>query len=198
MALSGLHVGGCEDDCMQEIPQSPSPRSGMARRAWILVPAFAFIALLTFGLLRSGGAPEIGDMAPDFTAERLNGEGTLSLEELRGRPVLVNFWASWCGPCKDEAPMLRNAHERFGNQVHFLGVDIRDARGEAREFVRRYGLDYEHVRDERLEIYDDYGLTGQPETFLIDANGRIVQHISGPLLSENDLVVLLEGLLTRG
>jgi cytochrome c biogenesis protein CcmG, thiol:disulfide interchange protein DsbE len=170
----------------------------MARRAWILVPAFAFIALLTFGLLRSGGAPEIGDMAPDFTAERLNGEGTLSLEELRGRPVLVNFWASWCGPCKDEAPMLRNAHERFGNQVHFLGVDIRDARGEAREFVRRYGLDYEHVRDERLEIYDDYGLTGQPETFLIDANGRIVQHISGPLLSENDLVVLLEGLLTRG
>jgi cytochrome c biogenesis protein CcmG/thiol:disulfide interchange protein DsbE len=170
----------------------------MLLRAWILVPAVGFVGLLTFGLLRSGGTPGIGDTAPDFTAERLNGNGTLSLGELRGRPVLLNFWASWCVPCEDEGPMLRAGFERYGNQVHFVGVDIRDARGDAKEFVRRHGLDYEHVRDERLQIYDDYGLTGQPETFLIDAKGTIVQHISGPLLSEDDLVGLLEELVTSG
>src|ERR687892_3469 len=144
------------------------------------------------------GTSVIGDTAPDFTAERLDGTGTLSLTDLRGRPVLLNFWASWCVPCEDEGPMLRAGFERYGNQVHFVGVDIRDARGDAQEFVRRHKLDYEHVRDERLQIYDDYGLTGQPETFLIDSDGRIVQHISGPLLSEDDLFVLLEELVTRG
>lgn len=179
-------------------PAPPSSRSRMLRRAWILVPAAAFVGLLTFGLLRAGEAPGIGDTAPEFTAERLNGGGSLSLNELRGRPVLLNFWASWCVPCEDEGPMLRAGFERYGNQVHFVGVDIRDARGDAQEFVRRHKLDYEHVRDERLQIYDDYGLTGQPETFLIDSDGRIVQHISGPLLSEDDLFVLLEELVTRG
>ena len=204
-AISRIYIGGgevldggCEDGSMPAVSHAPSSRSGALRRAWILIPAVAFLGLLAFGLLRSGGAPVIGDIAPDFTAERLDGTGTLSLTDLRGRPVLLNFWASWCVPCEDEGPMLRAGHRRYGDRVHFVGVDIRDARGDAQEFVRRYDLEYEHVRDERLEIYDDYGLTGQPETFLIDANGRIVQHISGPLLSEADLVALLEGLVAGG
>jgi len=182
----------------QEAGPAGSARSRLGRRALILLPATAFVALLAFGLLRSGSAPEIGDPAPEFTAERLVGGGSLALEDLRGRPVVLNFWASWCGPCEDEGPMLKSAHERFGDRVHFVGVDIRDARGDALEFVERYGLDYEHVRDERLEIYNDYGLTGQPETFLIDADGRIAQHISGPFFSEDDLFGLLEGLLASG
>jgi cytochrome c biogenesis protein CcmG/thiol:disulfide interchange protein DsbE len=184
---------------MQDIQKTPpSPRSRVLRRTWILIPAVAFLGLLTFGLVRSGEAPGIGDGAPEFTAERLSGDGALSLSDLRGRPVLLNFWASWCVPCEDEGPMLRAGWERYGDEVHFVGVDIRDARGDAQEFVRRYELDYEHVRDERLEIYDDYGLTGQPETFLIDSNGRIAQHISGPLLSEDDLFALLEELVAGG
>jgi len=183
---------------MQDLAPPPASGSRSLRRAWILVPAVAFIGLLTFALLRSGDTPGIGDMAPEFTAERLSGGGSLALSDLRDRPVLLNFWASWCGPCEDEGPMLRAAHERYGDEVHFVGVDIRDARGDAEDFVRRYGLDYEHVRDERLEIYNDYGLTGQPETFLIDPDGRIAQHISGPLLSEDDLFVLLEEVLAGG
>jgi cytochrome c biogenesis protein CcmG/thiol:disulfide interchange protein DsbE len=184
---------------MQDLQQPPpSDRSRILRRAWILVPAVVFLGFLTFGLMRAGGAPGIGDAAPEFTAERLNGDGSLSLDDLRGRPVLLNFWASWCVPCEDEGPMLRAGFEQFGNQIHFVGVDIRDARGDAMDFIRRYKLDYEHIRDERLEVYDDYGLTGQPETFLIDSNGTIVQHISGPLLSEDDLFVLLEELVASG
>jgi cytochrome c biogenesis protein CcmG/thiol:disulfide interchange protein DsbE len=108
--------------------------------------------------------------------------------------VIVNFWASWCGPCEDEAPMLRRAFERYGDRVAFVGVNIRDAQSDALEFLRRYRLDYPHVRDHSLRIYEDYGLTGQPETFLITAGGRIFEHVPGPFLSEADLFSLLDGL----
>jgi cytochrome c biogenesis protein CcmG/thiol:disulfide interchange protein DsbE len=178
--------------------ETPGAPRAWIRRAWILIPAVAFVALLAWGLSQTGGPPTIGDEAPPFTAEQLNGEGSLSLADLRGKPVLLNFWASWCGPCVDEAPMLRQAHREFGDEVHFVGVDIRDARTDAHDFVEQHDLDYTHVRDERLDIYDDYGLTGQPETFLIDSDGRIAQHISGPFISTEDLVGLLERLVRDG
>ena len=164
----------------------------------MLVPAVAFIALLGFGLRSGGGPPAPGDVAPAFEAPVLGTAETLSSEELRGRPVLLNFWASWCLPCKDEAPLLRRAHEEFGNEVAFVGVDIRDRRDEALDFVGRQSLDYVHVRDERLEIYDDFGLTGQPETFLIDSEGRIFEHVQGPFPSKADLFALLDELVRQG
>jgi cytochrome c biogenesis protein CcmG, thiol:disulfide interchange protein DsbE len=186
------------DDWPMDSASQPAVRVHRARRLWILVPAVVFVGLLAWAVSRTGGAPDIGDEAPPFRAELLAGDGSLSLGDLRGKPVLLNFWASWCGPCVDEAPMLRRAHEEFGDRVHFVGVDIRDARSDADDFVERHGLDYTHVRDERLVIYDDYGLTGQPETFLIDAEGRIAQHISGPFLSAEDLMGLLENVTRDG
>jgi cytochrome c biogenesis protein CcmG/thiol:disulfide interchange protein DsbE len=117
---------------------------------------------------------------------------------LLGRPILLNFWASWCGPCVDEAPMLRRAHERFGDQVEFVGIDVRDSRPDALEFVARHRLDYLHLRDEDLTIYDRYGLTGQPESFLIGADGTIVEHVAGPFLTDDDLFALLDRVATAG
>jgi cytochrome c biogenesis protein CcmG/thiol:disulfide interchange protein DsbE len=166
------------------------------RLALVLVPAAAFIALLAMGLARSDGAPVPGDAAPAFTAPVLGESRSVSLEDLAGRPVLLNFWASWCGPCLDEAPMLRRAHAAFGDEVAFVGVDIRDSQPDALEFVDRHGLDYLHVRDEDLTIYDDYGLTGQPESFLIEADGTIVEHIQGPFPTEDDLVALLQEVIS--
>jgi cytochrome c biogenesis protein CcmG, thiol:disulfide interchange protein DsbE len=164
-----------------------------------VVPAAAFIALLGFGLRGADGPPAPGDPAPDFEAAPLvNAEDPVSLSDFRGRPVLVNFWASWCEPCVDEAPMLRQAHSEFGDDVAFVGVDIRDSRADALRFVDRHQLDYVHVRDEQLEIYRDYGLTGQPESFLIDAEGRVVDHAQGPFPSKRDLFALLEDLVSRG
>ena len=108
--------------------------------------------------------------------------------------VLVDFWASWCGPCRDEAPMLAAAENAYGERITFVGVNIRDDISDARRFVREHGLDYLHVRDDDLSIYDDYGLTGQPETFLIRADGTIAQHVAGPFPSRADLFAQLDAL----
>ena len=162
----------------------------------ILVPGVAFLVLLAVALINNSPPPQVGDPAPSFEAELLTGDGELSLEELRGKPVVINFWASWCVPCKDEAPMLSEADARYGDRVSFVGVDIRDARSSAQEFVERYDLDYPHVRDEDLSIYDDFGLTGQPETFFLDEDGVILEHIPGPLAREQ-LFQLLDSLTAR-
>ena len=149
----------------------------------LLVPAVAFIGLLAFA--SSGqGPPAPGDPAPAFAAPVLGGGAEVALGELQGRPVFVNFWWSGCAPCRAEAPSLKDAHEAYGGRVQFLGINIRDREAEAEAFVEKYGLDYLHVRDEGLRIYDDYGLTGQPESFFIDADGVIVDHVAGPLSHE--------------
>ena len=179
------------------IPVAP-PRTGTrwARMALILIPAVAFLGLLAVALINNSPPPQVGDPAPSFEAELLSGDGDLALEDLRGKPVVINFWASWCVPCRDEAPMLSEAAARYGQQVSFVGVDIRDARTSAIEFAERYDLDYPHVRDEDLAIYDEFGLTGQPETFFLDEDGVILEHIAGPL-SRETLFQLLDSLTAR-
>lgn len=103
------------------------------------------------------------------------------LVELRGRPALVNIWASWCGPCRDEAPHLRAAHEEYGDRVQFLGVDILDARGDARAFIEEFGWTYPSVFDVTGAIRDGLGLVGQPVTLFYDAEGQLVDTWIGPL-----------------
>lgn len=178
---------------MDRMTRSRAPRPWL-RLVVVLLPAAGLVALLAFGLRASTGPPAPGDTAPDFSARRLDGDGVLTLGDLRGKPVVLNFWASWCEPCVDEAPMLRRAFREFGDQVAFVGIDIRDDRGDAQKFVSNYRLDYPHVRDEDLTIYEDYGLTGQPETFFIDSDGKIVEHVNGPLFEE-DLFTLLDDLV---
>lgn len=107
-------------------------------------------------------------------------DGKVDLRELRGHPVALNFWASWCVPCRDEAPILRTAAERHRGQVVFLGVDVKDLTSDAREFARKYTLNYVSLRDgSGAKTWNNYGLTGVPETYFIDARGRIVSHIPG-------------------
>ncbi|HZA19227.1 MAG TPA: TlpA disulfide reductase family protein [Actinomycetota bacterium] len=168
----------------------PSRSRPWARVAWFLVPVVVFIALLSVAVVRES-TPEPGDDAPDFEARLLGQDENLALADLKGRPVFMNFWASWCGPCKDEALFLARAAERYRDRVAFVGVNIKDARSDALAFAEDEGLSYAHVRDEDGSIYDDYGLTGQPESFFIDANGVIVEHVAGPLF-ECDLLRLLD------
>jgi cytochrome c biogenesis protein CcmG, thiol:disulfide interchange protein DsbE len=123
----------------------------------------------------------------------------VSLASLAGRPMVLNFWASWCGPCADEAPMLEAVWERYRPRgVLMLGLDTEDFSGDARAFIREQGTTYPSVRDSGRSVRDAYGLTGVPETFLIDADGRVALHIAGPISRIEQLTVPLEDLLAEG
>lgn len=172
-----------------------TPQRRWTRAVWAVVPVSLFLLVIVLATLRQAGAPALGDPAPDFEAPLLDGSGTLALADLEGRPVLVNFWASWCVPCRDEAPLLKAAHEKYGDEVAFVGVNIKDSRDDAIAFDEEFELSYPDVRDEGSVIFSDYGLTGQPETFLIDADGNIAQHINGPLPDEATLESLIDDVL---
>jgi cytochrome c biogenesis protein CcmG/thiol:disulfide interchange protein DsbE len=174
--------------------RSSAGRRG-TRALLLLVPALAFIGLLAFGVARRAEPPRIGEPAPAFTAPRLDGSGSFSLSDVHGSPVLLNFWASWCVPCRDEAALFRRAARQYSGRVEFVGVDIKDSRSDAIAFARRHGLDYTLVTD-RGGIAPRYGLTGQPETFFIDSSGVVVEHVPGPVF-EDDLYALLDVLVAR-
>jgi len=103
------------------------------------------------------------------------------LGQLRGTPVLVNFWGSWCGPCRAEAPDLAAAHREFGNRVQFLGVDLLDARESARAFMAEFGWRYPSLFDPPAAIRDGLRLLGQPATLFYDADGALVDRWVGPI-----------------
>jgi len=111
-------------------------------------------------------------------------DGKLSLRELRGHPVVINFWASWCKPCEEEAPILAASARAHAGRVVFLGIDIQDFTSDARKFLERFKANYVSVRDSSNRSYGDYGLTGVPETFYLDARGRAVAQSLGGLSRE--------------
>lgn len=136
------------------------------------------------GALKEGGTPA----APTFSLERLDGSGELALESLRGQAVVLNFWASWCIPCRDEMPLLEAGWKRWQDRdVAFVGIDVEDFRSDARGFLERFGVTYPNVYDGKGSMVGRYGVTGYPETFFIDARGRVVYRIAGPVDDAADL-----------
>ena len=136
------------------------------------------LALLIWKVAQgSQNEAKIGKPAPDFTLGRLDRPGSLQLSSLRGKVVVLNFWASWCQPCKLEAPDLAASAKKWSGRVVVLGVDVNDPSGDARGFMRKYGITYPIVHDNKNVTSPKYGLTGLPETFFIDRRGRIVSHV---------------------
>jgi len=126
--------------------------------------------------------------APGFSFERLDRDGRLSLESLRGKVVVINFWASWCGPCKEEAPALEAAWRRHRNRgVVVVGVDVEDVASDARRFARENGLTYPLVHDGAGKTIERYGLTGLPETFFVRRDGKIVPKQVAGRIDEEEL-----------
>jgi cytochrome c biogenesis protein CcmG/thiol:disulfide interchange protein DsbE len=148
--------------------------------------ALLFI-LLAYSLLTNEGgglknAAARGERpeAPDFTLERLDQEGDLQLSSLRGKAVVLNVWASWCIPCRDEAPFLERVwQDNRDRGVVVVGLDAKDFRADARRFARRYGLTFPLVYDGPGDTLDGFGVTGFPETFVIDRDGRVVEAFAG-------------------
>ena len=122
-------------------------------------------------------------------------DGTVALGELRGTPVVVNFWASWCIPCKEEAPFLAAVAQAHRRDVAFLGIDIQDFESDARRFLKKLDVPYPSVRDGTPKTHTAYGLTGVPETYYVDAEGRIVEHAVGAV-SRRELEAGIAKLLT--
>jgi cytochrome c biogenesis protein CcmG/thiol:disulfide interchange protein DsbE len=181
----------------------------MAGRAAALLVLGMFIALLVYGLSTKSPRTDIDEAlaraepvpAPDFElpvlergslgsllARRLRpalADGRVALDELRGTPVVLNFWASWCVPCREEAPTLERAWRRArGEGVLFLGLNMQDLTGDARAFIREFDNSYLNVRDQSNGVARDWGVTGIPETFFITARGRVVGHVIGVVSPE--------------
>ncbi|HVL82316.1 MAG TPA: redoxin domain-containing protein [Actinomycetota bacterium] len=150
----------------------------MRRLLW-LAPLAAVLAVSGVALFRASPQAELLRPAPAFSLPVLrNPDARMGPEDLRGRPAVLNFWASWCTPCRDEAPELaRAAAEHRG--VAFLGVNIRDGRDEATRYEDEFEIRYPSVRDATGRTTRSYRVTGAPETFFLDPQGRVVGHFIG-------------------
>ena len=174
----------------------------MRRLRWLLVPILVvplgWLLFTGFGRdPREVASPLIGQPAPSWSFSTLAGN-LLSTDDLAGRPYVVNFWASWCGPCVDEHPILTGTHETFGDKLTMVGVLYQDAATDAEAFLARYGdSGYAHVLDPDGRLAIDYGVTGPPETFFVDADGIIRAKQFGPLtdaiMAERLAVIGLDG-----
>jgi cytochrome c biogenesis protein CcmG/thiol:disulfide interchange protein DsbE len=142
-----------------------------------LALVLALLGLLGWKLLEDD-APlaRVGGPVPSFDLPALDGSGRVTVDASRGRPLVVNFWASWCGPCRDEAPILEAAWRKYRGRVDFVGVDIRDFTTDARAFVERYGLTFPMAYDGPATTWGEWGIEALPETFVVDASGTIVEH----------------------
>jgi cytochrome c biogenesis protein CcmG, thiol:disulfide interchange protein DsbE len=156
----------------------------------VLVAVVALLALLAYGISSTGGDASIeqalasGDRprAPNITLPRLDGRGTASLADFRGRVVVLNYWASWCDPCRAESPLLERWHRRMARRGGtVLGIDVLDVTSDARAFVRRYGLTYPMLRDADGETQSEFGVVAYPETLVIDRAGRVAALERGPV-----------------
>ena len=153
----------------------------------VVIAVLAVIGLLGYGLLsKAEGSLAVGEPAPDRELPTLDGTGTGSIADHHGKWVLVNFWASWCDPCREEAPALQRFYERHRDEgFTVLGIDLDDATEDAQDFVEEFGLSYPQLRDGDGDRWrDDYAMTGFPESFLIDPDGDIALIRRGPVDEE--------------
>jgi cytochrome c biogenesis protein CcmG/thiol:disulfide interchange protein DsbE len=130
---------------------------------------------------RSVTSPLIGRPAPPFSLVPVGGGGPVSLEALRGRPVVLNFWASWCAPCVQEHAALTGAARAMGPDVHFFGIVYEDEEPRAKDFLARHGSAYPSLMDPESRTAIAYGIFGVPETYFISPGGTIADKFVGPL-----------------
>ncbi len=125
------------------------------------------------------GRLEVGERVPDFTLPSLGGE-CVRLADLRGRPLVLNFWASWCNPCRKEFPLLADARDRHeDDELEVLGITHDDIVSDSRRFAGEEGADWPLLVDEDSAVADALGVTAIPQTFFVDADGRVRAHLYG-------------------
>lgn len=145
--------------------------------------AVAIVALLVFGLVSKGNSRlAVGETAPSPELPKLEEPGSGSLKEYRGQWVLVNFWASWCIPCRDEAPALEQFQKEHGSKnFTILGIDTQDLSDDGTKFADQYELSYPQLHDGNGDTGHEFGTTGVPENYLVKPNGKLAWAVAGPV-----------------
>jgi cytochrome c biogenesis protein CcmG/thiol:disulfide interchange protein DsbE len=156
----------------------------------IVCAVLALVALLAYGLSQNEPDRSVEDAlargelerAPALQLPKLSGGADGALADYRGEVVVLNFWASWCEPCREESPLLERWHKRMvGRGGTVLGVDVLDVTGDAQDFIDEYGLTYPMLKDKDGDALESFGVVAYPETFVIDREGRIAAVRRGPV-----------------
>jgi peroxiredoxin len=177
-----------------------------------VIEILLLISMLVSGLVSAGcsstpaPAPEpkqgfnVGNLAPDFQLQRLDGQ-VVTLSSLRGSPVLLNFWATWCGPCRVEIPFIQEVFEdekRAEQGLVILAINAGEASSKVKQFMEQYGLSFHVLLDKDTSVARNYNVRGIPTTFFIDKNGIIKDMKVGAFLSREELDGRLDNLMLDG
>lgn len=158
----------------QAVPVSaPGRKSSMVFGAAV-VGLVSMLSLLGWVAGQKGAPPIASGNAPEFELKTFDGP-TLRLSELRGQPIVLNFWASWCQPCREEAPLLQAVWQKYRDQgLLVIGVDYVDTESEALKYIKEFGITYPTGPDVGTKISHDYRITGVPETYFITREGKLL------------------------
>ncbi|HEX9012580.1 MAG TPA: TlpA disulfide reductase family protein [Anaerolineaceae bacterium] len=188
---------------MTEIPSEIDPTTPAPRRlpAWVVGIAFlallAFLVMIGLGLKRAQQGPIIrGQDVPPIVLTAFDGT-TVNTSDLKGKVVVLNFWASWCKPCEGEAAALESAWKDYqpGGQVVFLGVDYVDTEPEARAYLKQFNITYTNGPDLGTKISQMFRITGVPETYFIDRSGKLAYAQIGPFSTLAEIKSVIDPLL---
>ncbi|MBC7792188.1 MAG: TlpA family protein disulfide reductase [Clostridia bacterium] len=180
--------------------EASNPAGGMNWRAVALVAitVLPIVGLLAFGFGHDPHAVPFAmkdSPAPDFTLRTLDGD-SVRLSDMRGTPVVLNFWASWCEPCKFEHDLLQQASRYYGQSVRFLGVVYQDQEPAVRQYLVDHPSIYRHALDPDTKVAIDYGVSGVPESYLIDGDG-VIREKSPGVISGDELRRWLDKRVSR-
>ena len=159
---------------------------------WIVLGVAALMAVIIGADLLGGGTLPLGGQAeltkdqgpaPDFAVKIIDGR-KVSLRDFKGKPLIINFWASWCPPCREETPLLVETAKRYKGRVKFLGIVFQDTVANVRQFYSEFGVPYPSAIDPTEAASRAYKITGVPETFFIDAKGHLRGHVIGAINRE--------------